>query len=67
MEEISIKKHLEYFEQLYGGVRPACRMLKIDPGYWVRMRNKQKTNPSNNTLLKLGLVKKVSIVYMRRP
>lgn len=63
-EHIPINERLIDLEHEYGGVRPACRALEIDPGYWCKLKNGQKANPSKKTLSKLGLQQK--IIYINK-
>lgn len=46
----------------HGGLRAAARVLNIDPGYLVRLRDGQKTQPSATVLKKLKLARVVTYV-----
>ena len=59
MKITTIKKHLRMLEKRYGGVRPACRALKVDAAYWVRIRESEKKNPGAYVLWRLGLRRRV--------
>ena len=61
----SLKSYLSKLERRHGGLRAAARVHKIDAGYWVRLRDGQKINPSESVLLRLGLRRRV--VYVRTP
>ena len=52
-------------ECLHGGLRAAARAIGIDAGYLKRLRDGEKTNPSDATLAKLGLKKEVTYVLQR--
>jgi len=47
-------------EEQHGGLRAAARVVGIDPGYLKRLRDSEKTSPSEKTLRKLGLVRIIS-------
>jgi len=60
-----IKRHIECLVELHGGIRSAGRVLGIDPGYLVRLRDGKKSNPSDDVLEKLGLKRVVEVSYVR--
>ena len=53
-------------EDKHGGLRSAGRATGIDAGYLKRLRDGEKTNPSDATLAKLGLRKEVIYVLQRK-
>lgn len=63
MKPVGLKKRMLALESYHGGVRSAADKLCIDPGYWVRLRDGEKLNPSAATLKKLGLIKEVTVSY----
>lgn len=57
---ITIKTRLEELESLHGSLNNTSINLGIDPGYWSRLKSGEKTNPGDETLSKIGLVKIIS-------
>jgi hypothetical protein len=57
-----LTKRLEQLADQHGGVRPAARFLEIDPGYFLRLANGEKDNPSDKLLRKLGLTRVVTFI-----
>lgn len=53
---MELKTRIEEFEKRHGGLRPAARVLQIDPGYLCKLKSGSK-NPSKKILKKLGLRK----------
>jgi hypothetical protein len=47
---------------IYGGLRPAARVLKMEHTYLLRLATRQKKNPSALTLSKLGIKKVVMYI-----
>lgn len=60
---ITLRERILSLIQQYGGVRKASRATQIDPAYLVRLRDGQKTDPSDRTLKQLGLKKHIH--YLR--
>lgn len=61
-----LKRRIDEIIKKSEGIRPAARMLQIDPAYLKRLRDGDKTNPSPLVLKKLRLRKVVKIKYERR-
>ena len=49
-------------ETEHGGLRAAARVIGCDPAYLLRLRDGEKSNPSDAMLKKLGLKKMVTYV-----
>lgn len=58
----TLSGRVRMLEAQYGGLRAAARATGIDAGYLKRLRDGEKTNPSDATLAKLGLKKEVIYV-----
>lgn len=58
----SLAERVKHLKQVHGGLRAASRAIGIDCGYLNRLESGDKTNPSDDTLDKLGLRKE--IVYV---
>lgn len=61
----SLHSHLWALDRKWDGLRAAASHLGIDPGYLCKLRSGNATNPSDEILAKLGLVRCVS--YMADP
>lgn len=61
---ILAERILELIAQ-HDGIRPAARVLGIDPAYLLRLYDGEKTNPSAVILKKLGLKKVVTYVRIK--
>jgi len=59
-----LRRAVEAAIKRYGGVRPAARVLKVDAGYLVRLRNGDKCNPSDALLRKLKLRRVVTYEFL---
>ncbi len=59
-----IADRVRILEVQHGGLRAAAKKIGIDAGYLKRLRDEEKTNPSNETLRKLGLRKEVIYVLV---
>jgi len=59
---LTLAERVKSLETLHGGLRSAARATNIDVGYLKRLRDGDKTNPSDETLDKLGLKKEVIYV-----
>jgi hypothetical protein len=59
---LALAERVKSLETLHGGLRSAARATNIDVGYLKRLRDGDKTNPSDETLDKLGLKKVVAYV-----
>ena len=59
---LALAERVKSLETLHGGLRSAARATGIDVGYLKRLRDGDKTNPSDETLDKLGLKKEVIYV-----
>jgi transcriptional regulator with XRE-family HTH domain len=62
---VSLQSRIESLIKQHDGVRAAGAATGIDPPYLWRLLRGEKTNPSDETLAKLGLRKKVSYVLLR--
>ena len=60
----NLSLHITELEKKYGGLRRTARLLSIDPAYLWRLKKGQK-NPSEFTLRKLGLRRRV--IYEEAP
>lgn len=58
----TLSDRVSALETQHGGLRAAARATGIDAGYLKRLRDGEKTNPSGETLRKLGLRKEVIYV-----
>jgi hypothetical protein len=58
-----LKQRILEFEKKHGGLRAAARVLDIDPGYLLRLRDGEKNNPSSVILKKLKLRRVIEIRY----
>lgn len=58
----TLAERVRHLERKHGGLRAAARAVGIDAGYLMRLRDGEKTHPSNTTLEKLGLRKEVTYV-----
>lgn len=61
---LGLAERVKSLEALHGGLRSAARSTGIDVSYLKRLRDGDKTNPSDETLDKLGL-KKVVIYVLK--
>lgn len=52
---LPIAMAIEAAEEEHGSLRAAAKALSIDPGYMSRLKNGEKTNPSDDVLAALGL------------
>lgn len=59
---MSIREHILELETQHGGLRATARVLRCDAAYLLRLREGEKTNPSDALLRKLGLKKVVTYV-----
>jgi len=50
-----IARRIKELQKRHGGLRAASRALKIDVAYLKRLRDGEKTNPSQKILKRLGL------------
>lgn len=57
---ITLRDRIQQLADKHGGIRPAARVLKIDPSYLWRLYSGEKTEPSDAVLKKLRLVKVVT-------
>lgn len=56
---VKVHDRVKYLCDRHGGLRPAARLLGIDPGYLSRLRAGTKKQPSQVVLRKLGLQRHV--------
>lgn len=59
-----VQQAAEKLIEKHGGLRKAARATKLDHGYLSRLRSGEKTEPSENVLVILGLEKQVT--YKKR-
>ena len=59
---ITIKERIDALCLEYGSLRNTSKIIDVDFGYLSGLRSGTKTNPSDNTLEKLGLKKVVTYV-----
>lgn len=64
---MTLKDRIVWLEEHYGGLRAAAVALDIDAGFLCRMKSGKKFNPSNETLRKLGLRRKVTYELDTKP
>lgn len=57
---MTLKERMRELVKQHGGVRKAARALDIDHGYFSRLWDGSKNNPSDRTLRKLGLTRTVN-------
>jgi hypothetical protein len=55
-----LQNRVAYHIDLHRGLRPAARVLNIDPSYLSRLLIGSKSNPSKSTLRKLKLRKVIT-------
>lgn len=55
----SLQSWVRHLEQQHGGLRAAARATGVDVAYLKRLRDGEKTNPSDATLARLGLVRQI--------
>lgn len=60
----TIRFWIRELEDHHGSARAAAAAHGIDPSYWQRLREGEKTNPSAETLEKLGL-RVAAVLYER--
>ena len=65
-DNTELKRRIDEVIKLSEGLRPAARLLSIDPAYLKRLRDGEKTNPSPLILRKLKLRKVTKVKYERR-
>lgn len=53
----SLKERIDYLVLRFGSLRMTATAVNLDVGYLSRLRAGEKTEPSEETLLKLGLTK----------
>lgn len=56
----NLQSRIKELERLHGSLRAAARATEVDVGYLKRLRDGEKTNPSDAILAKLGLTRKQS-------
>ena len=61
---MTLQERIAELTRLHGGLRAAALACDIDVGYFKRLRDGEKVNPSESTLIKLGLEKMV--IYVLR-
>jgi len=61
---VTIQTRCRELVEQHGGVRKAARALDMDPGYFLRLADGNKSSPSDEILRKLGLVRVVT--YRRK-
>lgn len=54
-KKMTLQRVVEMLVEKHGGLRAAARATGIDPAYLLRLRAGDKTNPSFETLSKLGV------------
>ena len=57
---IDLENRIEFLIYYHGGLSETARILNIDKSYLKRLHDGSKTNPSDETLKKLGLKKIIS-------
>lgn len=57
---IDIRNRIIQLIKKHGGVNSAATKVKVDPAYFVRLRDGERNNPGDETLAKLGLKKVVT-------
>ena len=62
----SIGMFLREQESIHGSTRKAAAHFGIDPAYWWRLKEGQKSSPSQEILDKLGL-EPVITIYQKKP
>jgi hypothetical protein len=62
-ERVCLQAHIRDVISAHGGTREAARATRIDPAYLHRLATGEKDNPTDATLRKLGLHRKV--IYVR--
>jgi hypothetical protein len=67
MARITLRTRIVELSRRYGGLSAAAVAVRVDPGYMVRLRDGDKTNPSSITLRKLGLKSHGTTRYERIP
>ena len=58
-DPISLRKRVLDLTEQHGGLRAASRATDIDVAYLKRLRDGEKSNPSNETLERMGLKSQV--------
>ena len=59
---VTLKERIDELCGKHGSLRNASKIIDVDFGYLSGLRGGTKTNPSDNTLEKLGLKKVVTYV-----
>ena len=59
---VTLKERIDELCEKHGSLRKAAKAVDVDFGYLSGLRSGTKTNPSYNTLEKLGLKKVVTYV-----
>lgn len=55
MNVTTLAMRIEELDLQHGGLRPAARVLGVDPGYLSRLRSGTKRKPSAKLLRRMGL------------
>ena len=56
MTGLTLNKRIQQLVKKHGGLRAAARAIQVDPAYLTRLGKGEKSNPSAETLRKLGLM-----------
>lgn len=62
---VTLKLRIEELAERHGSLRAAARVLQVDHVYLWRLKNGEKTEPSERLLKKLGLKRVVTVTYER--
>lgn len=58
-----LRKRIQELESRHGGLRQLSRVIGVDSAYLMRLRDGEKTNPSDRVLRKLKLKRIVTVIY----
>lgn len=66
---VALPDRIEELVSTFGTLRNVADVLEIDPGYLSRLRSGEKSEPSADLLVKLGLIRIVTYqrTYPKRP
>lgn len=61
----ALKDRINELDSVLGGLRAVARAIGVDAAYLQRLRDGEKTNPSEAVCKQLGLKKRVTTTYER--
>lgn len=62
---VNLRRRIQGLAKHHGSLRAAARVIDLDHGYLSRLQDGLKTEPSDETLRKLGMVRRVTYEITR--